>query len=198
MDASFARLADALARLPGFGRRSAERAALSLVSRPEELAELSGALAEASKNVRLCSLCGSVTSAARNPCALCTDTRRDPSVLCVVEDPGDILLVERSGGFHGLYHALHGRLSAARDSGPASLRLRELAERVASGSVREIVLALSTDMEGDATASYIAEMFRDSSVLVSRLAFGLPADSGIRYADPVTLQRAIGGRILLT
>lgn len=194
MDASFDRLAQALGRLPAMGRRSAERAALALVSDRERLGELRAALAEAEENVRLCTLCGSVTGVRHNPCALCTDPKRDTGTLCVVEEPGDILALERAGGFGGRYHALLGRLSAARATGPAELRLRELAERVASEHVREVVLALGTDVEGDATAAYIAEMFQDTGVAVTRLAFGLPADSGIRYSDPVTLQRAFRGR----
>ena len=194
MDPSFDRLAEALGRLPALGRRSAERAALALVSDRARLDELRVALEVASENVRLCTLCGAVTAARRNPCALCTDPARDAGILCVVEEPGDILALERAGGFTGRYHALHGRLSAARATGPAELRLRELAERVSSEHVREVVLALGTDVEGDATASYIVEMFRGTGVAVSRLAFGLPADSGIRYSDPVTLKRAFQGR----
>lgn len=194
MDSSFDRLTQALARLPALGRRSAERMAFSLVTDRAKLEELKAALDEASENVRLCTLCGSVTSARHNPCALCTDPRRDAGLLCVVEDPGDILSLERSGGFEGRYHALHGRLSAAKATGPAELRLRELAERVATEHVREVVLALGTDVEGDATASYIGDMFRGTGVAVTRLAFGLPADSGIRYSDPITLQKALKGR----
>lgn len=194
MDPSFEALSQALGRLPGFGRRSAERAALALVADREKLDALRAALGAVAEDVRLCALCGSVTSVRRNPCALCTDPKRDPAVLCVVEEPGDILALERAGAFNGRYHALLGRLSAARATGPAELRLRELAERVASEGVREIVLALGTDMEGDATAAYIAEMFRDTAVAVTRLAFGLPAGSGVRFSDPVTLGNALRGR----
>ncbi len=194
MDPSFERLAQALARLPALGRRSAERAALALVSDKARLEELRSALAEAADNVRLCTLCGSVTGARLNPCSLCTDPARDAGLLCVVEDPGDILAIERAGGFPGRYHALLGRLSAARATGPTELRLRELAERAAAEHVREVVLALGTDVEGDSTAAYIGEMFRGTGVAVTRLAYGLPADSGIRYSDPVTLRRAFQGR----
>ena len=194
MDPSFEALSQALGRLPGLGRRSAERAALSLIADRESLDALRTALNAAAEGVRLCSLCGSVTSVHRNPCSLCTDPKRDPALLCVVEEPGDILVLERAGAFNGRYHALLGRLSAARATGPAELRLRELAERVASEGVREVVLALGTDMEGDATAAYIAEMFRDTAVAVTRLAFGLPAGSGVRFSDPVTLGNALRGR----
>lgn len=194
MDPAFEALSQALGRLPGFGRRSAERAAMSLVADRAKLDALRAALDAAVEGVRLCTLCGAVTSAHRNPCSICTDPKRDPSVLCVVEDPGDILVLERAGAFQGRYHALLGRLSAARATGPAELRLRELAERVASEDIREVVLALGTDLEGDATAAYIAEMFRDTAVAVTRLAFGLPAGSGVRFSDPVTLANALRGR----
>lgn len=185
-----------LARLPGLGRRSAERAALALVRRPEGLlAELQQALAEARATVCCCDICGGFTARDANPCPLCSDARRDDTLLCVVEEPGDILALERAGVFGGRYHALHGKVSAARARGPADLRLRALAARVGEGKVREVVLALSTDLEGDATAAYVRELLRDRpEVRVTRLAFGLPVDSGVGYADPLTLKRALGGR----
>ena len=186
----------ALARLPGLGRRSAERAALALVRRPEPLLDdLVLALQQARQNLRCCDCCGAFTSIDANPCALCTDASRDDALLCVVEEPGDILAIERSGGFKGRYHALLGKLSPARQTGPAELRLQALAARTADGQVREVLLALSTDMEGDATAGFIAEMLRPRGVRVTRLAFGLPADSGVGYSDALTLKRAIGGRM---
>ena len=187
----------ALARLPGLGRRSAERAALALVRRPEPLLDdLVLALQQARQNVRCCERCGAFTTVDANPCALCTDASRDDALLCVVEEPGDILSIERSGGYQGRYHALMGKLSPAKQTGPAELRLQALAARVAAGGqVREVLLALSTDMEGDATADFIAEMLRPRGVRVTRLAFGLPADSGVGYSDALTLKRAIGGRM---
>ena len=186
----------ALSRLPGLGRRSAERAALALVRRPDPLLDdLVLALQQARKNVRCCECCGSFTTIDANPCKLCTDASRDDALLCVVEEPGDILSIERSGGFKGRYHALMGKLSPAKQTGPAELRLQALATRVAAGQVREVLLALSTDMEGDATAGFIAEMLRPRGVRVTRLAFGLPADSGVGYSDALTLKRAIGGRM---
>lgn len=186
----------ALSRLPGLGRRSAERAALALVRRPDPLLdELIQTLQQVRQNVRCCDRCGAFTAVEANPCGLCTDTARDDALLCVVEEPGDILSLERSGGFKGRYHALMGKLSPARQTGPAELRLQALAARVAAGKVREVLLALSTDMEGDATAGFIAEMLRPRGVRVTRLAFGLPADSGVGYSDALTLKRAIGGRM---
>jgi len=188
-------LVRSLARLPGLGRRSAERAALALVRRPEQLLdELSAALATARERVRCCDVCGGFTTTDANPCALCIGPGRDTGIICVVEEPGDILAIERSGGFCGRYHALQGKLSPARMTGPAELRIQTLLDRVPVEGVREVVLALSTDLDGDTTAGYLAERLRAYGVQVTRLAFGLPADSGVGYSDPLTLKRALGGR----
>lgn len=186
-----------LARLPGLGRRSASRAALALVREPARLLEpLVASLKAASAGIRCCSRCGAFTTVDRDPCALCSDALRDRTLLCVVEEPSDIVALEASGAFRGGYHVLGGKLSPARHSGPEKLRLNELCARVEKEGVREVLLALSTDMDGDATAGYIAELLAkpDSSVRVTRLAFGLPADSGVAYSDPLTLKRAIRGR----
>ncbi len=183
-----------LARLPGLGRRSAERAAMALARQPEGLlADLAVALAKA-RTIQGCNRCGALTSRELNPCRLCTDPGRDATLLCVVEEPSDILVIERSGGYRGRYHALLGRVSPARHNGPDDMRLRALARRVREDGVREIILALSTDMDGDAGAALIGELLRPMGVKITRLAFGLPADSGVGYSDPVTLRRAIGGR----
>ena len=187
----------ALSKLPGLGRRSAERAALALIRKPDLLLDtLVSALQEARASVCCCSVCGGFTSKDHSPCRLCTDAARDDGLLCVVEEPADMISIERSGGFSGRYHALMGKLSPGKLTGPSELRLRELGQRVAAGGVREVLLALSTDMEGDATAGYIGEMLKSSGVRVTRLAFGLPADSGVGYSDPLTLKRAITGRIV--
>ncbi|HOE61350.1 MAG TPA: recombination mediator RecR [Kiritimatiellia bacterium] len=187
----------ALSKLPGLGRRSAERAALALLRKPELLLDtLMRALHEARETVCCCSLCGGFTAKTCEPCALCTDPMRDDSLLCVVEEPADIVSIERSGGFRGRYHALMGKLSPSKRTGPSDLRLVALERRVSKGPVREVLLALSTDMEGDATAGYIGEMLKPSGVRITRLAFGLPADSGVGYSDPLTLKRAISGRVV--
>lgn len=186
----------ALAKLPGLGRRSAERAALALIRKPDLLLDtLVSALQEARASVCCCPVCGGFTSKDHTPCKLCADAARDDSLLCVVEEPADIFSIERSGGFSGRYHALMGKLSPSKLTGPSELRLKDLEQRIAAGRVKEVLLALSTDMEGDATAGYISEMLKPSGVRVSRLAFGLPADSGVGYSDPLTLKRAISGRI---
>ncbi len=189
-------LEKSLARLPGLGRRSAARAALALVREPARLLEpLLASLSAARERVRCCSRCGAFTTVDRNPCDVCTDATRDGSVVCVVEEPADIVTIESSGAFKGRYHALGGKLSPARRMGPERLRFAELVDRVVREGFSEVLLALSTDMEGDATAGYAAEILKGTGVAVTRLAFGLPADSGIAYSDPLTLKRAIVHRV---
>ncbi len=188
-------LIHALSMLPGFGRRSSERAALALVRRPESLLDtLVTALQEARENVCLCSKCGGFTSHDANPCSLCTRSDRENTLLCVVEDPADIHILEAAGAFKGRYHALMGKLSPSRQTGMSELRISALVQRVRAEGIREILLALSTDLDGDATAGYIAERLKDTNVRLTRLAFGLPCGSGIAYADPLTLRRAVFGR----
>ncbi len=195
MIAAIEDLTRALSRLPGLGRRSAARAALALLREPEKLLEpLSWALKAARGSVVCCSRCGAFTVRDEDPCALCTDPARDGTVLCVVEEPSDIVPIEASGAFNGRYHVLGGKLSPVRKIGPDSLRLRELGERIAAENVGEVLLAVSTDMEGDATAGYLAESLAPTGVRMTRLAFGLPADSGVSYSDPLTLRRAINCR----
>ncbi|MBR1837758.1 MAG: recombination protein RecR [Kiritimatiellae bacterium] len=194
----FAALAQELARLPGMGRRSAERAALALVRRGAAgMDALSAAIAAARDGIVSCSTCGAITTRDRNPCRMCTDPMRDGSVLLVVEDQGDVLSIERSGAYRGLYHVLGGRVSPMAGTGPADLAVDALRRRLSGGAVRETILALPTDVEGDATASWLAEIVSRSfpDVRVTRLAFGLPADSAVRYSDPLTLRRAIAGRV---
>jgi len=186
-----------LSRLPGLGRRSASRAALALVREPARLLEpLVAALRGAQGSVRCCSRCGAFTTADCDPCGCCTDETRDGRILCVVEEPADIVSIESSGGFRGRYHALGGKLSPVHHVGPEKLRFAELKDRVVREGVTEVLLAVSTDMDGDATAGYVAELLKGTGARVTRLAFGLPADSGIAYSDPLTLKRAIANRIL--
>lgn len=187
----------ALARLPGLGRRSAGRAALALLRDPERLLDpLVLALNDARENVCCCSRCGAFTVRGADPCAFCTDATREANAVCVVEEPADIMTIEEAGAFRGRYHVLGGKLSPARRMGPEKLRLAELKSRISNEGLTEVLLALSTDMEGDATAGYVGEILRgwpraDAPVKVTRLAFGLPADSGVAYSDPLTLRRAI-------
>jgi recombination protein RecR len=158
------------------------------------LRDLSGALAGVAASLTACGQCGCITSREDDPCRLCTDPSRDDSILCVVEDPADIERVEDSGGFRGRYHALMGAISPMKGVGPRDLRVRALMDRLNGGVVKEVLLAVDTDVEGDATAAFLAEFLRPRGVRVTRLAFGLPAGSGIAYSDPLTLARAIKGR----
>jgi recombination protein RecR len=188
-------LVAALSRLPGIGRRTAERMAMALVQDDKGLMRiLANALLEADSGIATCERCGSVTLAQNNPCRLCTQPRRDAGMVCVVESPGDIIKIEESGGFQGRYHALMGRLSPARGKGVADLRINRLLERISTEQFEEVVIALGTDVESDATASYLKEILSERGVRVSRIAFGLPAGSAIEYSDAATLSRAIKGR----
>lgn len=195
MDSAFLGLTQALAKLPGLGRRSAERAALALVRRNDGLIEtLEGAIRRAREDIRLCSVCGGLTEKGQDPCAICASPQRDGASLCVVEEPGDIMAIERCGAFRGRYHALHGKLAAGRNAPVVQQRVASLVKRIERLGNAEVILALSTDLEGDATAGYIAEQLLGLPVRITRLAFGLPAGSGVCYSDPLTLKRALGGR----
>lgn len=188
-------LVAALSRLPGIGRRTAERMAMALVQDRKGLMRiLANALLEADEGIACCERCGSVTLAATNPCNLCINPRRDAQILCVVESPGDIMKIEDSGGFQGRYHALMGKLSPMHGTGAADLRVNELLGRIADENIEEVLIALGTDVESDATASYLHEILSTRNVSVSRIAFGLPAGSAIEYSDASTLARAISGR----
>ncbi len=196
MIAPIRELEQVLAKLPGFGRRSASRAALALVRERFRLADpLAAALNVVRESVTCCSRCGAFTTVDVNPCKTCIDQTRERSLVCVVEESSDIVSIESSGAFRGLYHALGGKFSALKSSSLAKQRIMELKERVARENFTEVLLALSTDMEGDATAGYITEVLKPLNVKITRLAFGLPADSGVAYSDPLTLKRAISNRI---
>lgn len=168
---------------------------MKLVRHPDTLLrDLIGALEDARRTVRSCSRCGSITSVAEDPCRFCVAPGRDGAMLCVVEEPSDIVAIEASGAFHGRYHALMGRISPMKGAGPDDVRIKALLDRVRNEGIREVILALSTDVEGDSTASFITHLLRGQNVKVSRLAFGLPAGSGVMYSDPVTLAKALNGR----
>lgn len=188
-------LVAALSRLPGIGRRTAERMAMALVQDDKGLMRiLANTLLEADDGIACCDRCGSVTLATENPCGLCTQPRRDAQMLCVVETPGDIMKIEQSGGFQGRYHALMGRLSPMQGTSAADLRVDQLLQRIAEEKIEEVVIALGTDVESDATSSYLCEILTAREVRVTRIAFGLPAGSAIEYSDASTLSRAIKGR----
>ena len=185
-------LVSQLTRLPGIGRRTAQRLAFHLLSaRPEDALELARAIEDVKARVRFCRECGNLTE--EELCAVCEDTRRDRAVICVVEQPVDVVSLERTGEYRGLYHVLGGALSPLDGVEPADLRLDGLFERVARDGVTEVVLATNPTMTGEATAAYIADRLRDR-VRVTRLASGLPVGGDLEYADEVTLGRALSGR----
>jgi recombination protein RecR len=190
-------LVAALGRLPGIGPRSAERIGLHVVQTdPAHIEQLARALIEARQRIRPCETCGALTE--HSPCALCASPQRDPGLLCVVERPTDVLNLEKAGAYRGRYHVLGGRLSPVNGIGPEDLRIGELERRLRSEPVREIVLALGTDVEGDATAHYLAQRLAPAGINITRLAAGLPAGSGLDFADELTLSRALEGRRPMT
>lgn len=188
-----ASLVGALSRLPGIGPRSAERIALHLVQAESgTVKQLADAMLNARARVRFCETCGALTE--QSPCAICADPRREASLVCVVERPVDILSLEKSGTFRGHYHVLGGRISPLGGVEPEDLRIAELETRLAKGPVKEIVLALDTDVEGDATSFYLAKRLARQGLKITRIAYGLPAGTGLEFADELTLSRALEGR----
>ena len=197
MTPAFEKLQKHLKQLPGLGYRSSERIALHLlVEKPAELAALVTALEEAARAVRRCARCGNL--AETDHCAVCVDVRRDRAVVCVVEHVPDLVAIERSGAYRGSYHVLHGKLSPIDGVGPDELNLASLRARVESGEVVELILALSNDVEGEATCHYLTEhlpaMAVERSLNVTRIGFGLPSGGGVLYADSVTLKSALEAR----
>lgn len=187
------KLTACLSQLPGIGPRSAERLALHIIQADQgRVQQLAEALTAARERVGFCNVCGGFTE--HQPCELCSSDSRDKSQICVVERAVDLLTVEKSGAFRGLYHVLGGKLSPLNGVEPEDLRIKELESRIGSEQVREIILALGTDVEGDATGIYLAKKLSGRGVTVTRIAHGMPAGSGIDYADEVTLGRALEGR----
>lgn len=194
---SLTQLIGALNGLPGIGPRSAERIALHLVqSEDAGVRQLAEAILRARERIQFCTLCGSLTET--SPCALCSDARRDGSLVCVVEQPVDILSIEKSGVFHGKYHVLGGTLSPLDGVEPEDLRIAALETRLAREPIRELVIALGTDVEGDATGFYLAKRLARPGLKITRIAHGLPAGSGLEFADDLTLSRALEGRREMT
>lgn len=186
-------LIDELGRLPGVGPKSAQRIAFHILSaEPEDVERLASTLREVKARVKFCSVCGNVSE--EEQCRICLDQRRDPAVLCVVEESKDVVAIERTREFRGRYHVLGGAISPIEGIGPDDLRIRELISRLADGTITEVILATDPNLEGEATASYLARMITPLGVTVSRLASGLPVGGDLEYADEVTLGRAFSGR----
>jgi recombination protein RecR len=189
-------LIDELGRLPGVGPKSAQRIAFHLLAAdPADVTRLTEALREVKDKVRFCKVCGNVAEA--EECRICRDTRRDLHVICVVEEPKDVVAIEKTREFRGRYHVLGGAISPIEGVGPDDLRIRELMTRLADGEVTELILATDPNLEGEATATYLARLVKPMGLTVTRLASGLPVGGDLEYADEVTLGRAFEGRRLL-
>jgi recombination protein RecR len=191
---AFEKLQQALRKLPGIGYRSSERIALHLlIGKPDQLESLVEALGEASRSIRRCSLCGNLSE--DTLCSICADPKRDHRSVCVIENVPDLVAIERSGSWRAVYHVLHGKLSPLHGVGPDDLNIASLVARIESGEVDELVLALSNDVEGEATCHYIQEHLpAGRSIRVTRIGFGIPSGGGVLYADSVTLKSALEGR----
>ena len=191
--AALQNLSDQFARLPGVGSKTAQRLAFHVLSLPiEDAEEFADAILEAKKQVHTCPCCQNLTD--RELCPICDDDTRDKSVICVVADPKDVIAMERSGEFRGVYHVLHGVISPLNHVTQDDIRIKELLKRVSTGEVREVIMATNPDTEGEATAMYISRLLRPMEVRVTRLAYGVPGGSQLEYADEVTLSRALEGR----
>ena len=190
---AIARLVNQLSKLPGVGRKTAQRLAYHIIGLPEaQVRELASAIFNGKKQVHFCPVCGNYTDT--DPCAICADPKRRRDIVCVVRDPRDVNAMERMRDYHGLYHVLHGVISPMDGVGPDDIRIRELMSRLASGEIKEVVLATNPDVEGEATAAYISRLIKPMGVKVTRIAHGVPVGGELEYTDEVTLMRAFQGR----
>ncbi len=187
------RLVQELSRLPGIGEKTATRLAFHLVrGNRQQVLDLAQALVDVTDKIRLCSICMNMTEA--DPCALCSDPRREADTICVVATPSDLVAIDRGGHFRGRYHVLHGLLSPLEGIGPDDLRIAELVRRLGSDEVREVIVATSPSVDGEATAMYVARVVKPLGVKVSRIATGLPVGGELEYSDQATIARALAGR----
>jgi recombination protein RecR len=187
------RLIDELRRLPGIGHKSAQRIASYLLRVPlAETRRLTAAIEDVRAKIVFCSVCNNFTD--QDPCRYCTNPARDRSIICVVEEPNNLVAIERTREYHGLYHVLHGALSPIRGIGPEELRIKSLLERLRDAHVREIILATNPNTEGEATANYLARLLKPLGLSVTRIAMGLPVGSDLEYADEVTMHKALANR----
>ena len=188
------KLVEQFAKLPGIGGKSAQRLAFYVLSLPQEEADaFAQSITQAKTAIHCCPVCQNLTEG-EGPCAVCASPKRDHSLICVVADPKDVVAMERSREYHGLYHVLHGVISPMNHVGPDDLHIKSLVERVAAGGVEEVIMATNPDTEGEATAMYLARLLKPFQVRVSRLAYGIPVGSHLEYADDATLMRALEGR----
>ncbi|MDD6160489.1 MAG: recombination mediator RecR [Oscillospiraceae bacterium] len=187
-------LVEQFAKLPGVGRKSAQRLAFYILGQPEERAKaFAQALLDAKASIGFCPVCQNLTQGS-GPCALCSSARRDRSVICVVADPKDVVAMERAREYRGVYHVLHGVISPMNHVGPDDLRISQLMERISAGGVSEVIMATNPDTEGETTAMYLSRLVKPFGVKVTRLAYGIPVGSHLEFADEATLGRALEGR----
>jgi recombination protein RecR len=187
------RLIEQLKKLPGIGAKSAQRLAFHLLRiNPAEATALAEAIVDVKQTIRLCGTCFNITDT--DPCATCADPARDRSAICVVEEPNNLVPIEKSGEFRGLYHVLHGSLSPLRGIGPEDLKIAPLLERLRDGGVKEVILATNPNVEGEATAVYLSRLLKPLGIRVTRIGVGLPVGSELEYADEVTVSKALEGR----
>ena len=192
-DGAIQRLIDAFSKLPGIGPKGAQRIAFYILGSDErEAADLADAITEVKAKVKFCEVCGNVCET--SPCPVCLDPRRDHSIICVVEEPKDVMSIERTREYHGLYHVLGGAINPMANVGPNDLNIAKLLERLGDGSVTEVILALDPNIEGEATTTYLSRLLSQVGIKVTRLASGLPVGSDLEYADEITLSRALSGR----
>ena len=190
---AIAKLVNQLSKLPGVGRKTAQRLAYHIIGLPEEqVRELAGAIFNGKKQIHFCPICGNYTDS--DSCAICQDSSRRHDIVCVVRDPRDVNALERMREYNGLYHVLHGVISPMDGVGPDDIRIRELMARLSSGEIQEVVLATNPDVEGEATAAYISRLIKPMGVKVTRIAHGVPIGGELEYTDEVTLLRAFQGR----
>ena len=190
--AALERLSEQFARLPGIGSKTAQRLAFQVLSMPQEQAqEFADAILDAKRSIHTCPVCQNLTD--EEMCPICADETRDHSTICVVAEPRDVIAMERSREYTGVYHVLHGVISPLNHVGPDDIRIRELLARLQDGSVQEVIMATNPDTEGEATAMYLSRLLRPIGVKVTRLAYGIPVGSQLEYADEVTLLSALGG-----
>ena len=192
-DSAIQRLIDDFAKLPGIGPKGAQRIAFFILNASQEqVDDLAEALHEVKEKIKFCEICGNVCQ--HSPCPICEDPRRDSSIICVVEEPKDVMSIERTREFQGKYHVLGGAINPMANVGPEDLRIAQLIERLRSGQVKEVILALNPNIEGEATTKYISTLLSATGITITRLASGLPVGGDLEYADEITLGRALAGR----
>lgn len=190
------KLIEQFERLPSIGHKTAQRLAFFVLGMPEEeVQEFSGTILEAKQKIKRCKICQNITDS--EECVLCHSKQRDPSVICVVEDPRDVLAIERTNEYTGLYHVLHGVISPLDDIGPEDIKIKELISRLGDQTVQEVIMATNPTAEGEVTAMYISKLLKPFQIKVTRLAYGIPVGGDLEYADEITIQRALEGRSLL-